>query len=141
MTAPLLSVDSRGTIHIAPLTGHRTTGPPVSGSLTDFHAATISRSLILNVKLLTLSMFHILQPFVFLVNTIFTFLTLPMPEGRGFLVRQPLRRLRRIGVLHDFPKREFPCVPRYIFIQAYAAVDLSSKALCRIFLAAFTSLS
>lgn len=68
-------------------------------------------------------------------------LTLPMPEGRGFLVRQPLRRLRRIGVLHDFPKREFPCAPRYIFISAYAAVDLSSKALRRIFFAAFTSLS
>ena len=44
-------------------------------------------------------------------------LTLPMPEGRGFLVRQPLRRLRRIGVLHDFPKREFPCAPRYTLFQ------------------------
>ena len=43
-----------------------------------------------------------------------------MPEGRGFLVRQPLRRLRRIGVLHDFPKREFPCAPRYWFIPASA---------------------
>ena len=46
-----------------------------------------------------------------------SFLTLPMPEGRGFLVRQPLRRLRRIGVLHDFPKREFPCAPRYTLFQ------------------------
>ena len=47
----------------------------------------------------------------------YIFLTLPMPEGRGFLVRQPLRRLRRIGVLHDFPKREFPCAPRYTLFQ------------------------
>lgn len=46
-------------------------------------------------------------------------LTLPMPKGRGFLVRQPLRRLRRIGVLHDFPKREFPCAPRYWFMLGH----------------------
>ena len=36
-----------------------------------------------------------------------------MPKGRGFLVQRPLHHLQRIGVLHDFPKREFPCVPRY----------------------------
>ena len=41
-------------------------------------------------------------------------LTLSLPEGRGFLVQRPLRRLRGIGVLHDLPKREFPCAPRYV---------------------------
>lgn len=41
-------------------------------------------------------------------------LTLPMLKSRGFLVRRPLRRLRGIGVLHDLPKREFPCAPRYV---------------------------
>ena len=40
----------------------------------------------------------------------------PIPKGRGFLVRQPLRCLQRIGVLHDFPKCEFPRIPRYIYI-------------------------
>ena len=42
-----------------------------------------------------------------------------MPKGRGFLVRQPLHRLRRIDVLHDFPKREFPLVQRYMRIVSY----------------------
>jgi hypothetical protein len=32
------------------------------------------------------------------------------------LVHQPLHRLKRIGVLHDFHKREFPCAPRYVYI-------------------------
>ena len=68
-------------------------------------------------------------------------LTLPMPKGRGFLVRQPLRRLRRIGVLHDFPKREFPCAPRYVlfpFMQLWiclpkpcARCSLQHSHLCR----------
>ena len=44
-------------------------------------------------------------------------LALPMPKGRGFLVRRPLRHLRGIGVLHDLPKREFPCTPRYLCIE------------------------
>ena len=39
-----------------------------------------------------------------------------MPKGRGFLVQRPLHHLQRIGVLHGLPKREFPCVPRYVFV-------------------------
>lgn len=51
---------------------------------------------------------------IFLLAPILGDLTLPMPKGRGFLVQRPLRRLRGIGVLHDLPKREFPCAPRYV---------------------------
>ena len=68
-------------------------------------------------------------------------LTLPMPKGRGFLVRRPLRRLRGIGVLHDLPKREFPCAPRYVlfpFMQLWiclprlcAGCSLQHSHLCR----------
>ena len=54
-----------------------------------------------------------------------TQLTLPMSEDRGFLVRQPLRRLQRIGVLHDFPKREFPCVPRYSLAKSVISRKLA----------------
>ena len=71
----------------------------------------------------------------------FSFLTLPMPKGRGFLVRRPMRRLRRIGVLHDLPKREFPCAPRYVlfpFMQLWiclpkpcAGCSLRHSHLCR----------
>ena len=50
-------------------------------------------------------------------------LTLHMPKGMGFLVRQPLRRLRRIGVLHDFPKRKFPCAPRYLCIYVFVYMN------------------
>lgn len=70
-----------------------------------------------------------------------TTLTLPMPKGRGFLVRRPLRRLRGIGVLHDLPKREFPCAPRYVlfpFMQLWiclpkpcAGCSLRHSHLCR----------
>ena len=56
---------------------------------------------------------ELLQPTVINTRTSRT-LTLPMPKGRGFLVRRPMRRLRGIGVLHDLPKREFPCAPRYV---------------------------
>ncbi len=56
---------------------------------------------------------ELLQPTVIDTRTSRT-LTLPMPKGRGFLVRRPMRRLRGIGVLHDLPKREFPCAPRYV---------------------------
>ena len=69
------------------------------------------------------------------------FLTLPMPKGRGFLVQRPLRRLRGIGVLHDLPKREFPCAPRYVlfpFMQLWiclpkpcAGCSLRRSHLCR----------
>ena len=68
-------------------------------------------------------------------------LTLPMPKGGGFLVRRPLRRLRGIGVLHDLPKREFPCAPRYVlfpFMQLWiclprlcAGCSLQHSHLCR----------
>ena len=51
------------------------------------------------------------------LSTVRQYLTLPMPKGRGFLVRRPLRRLRGIGVLHDLPKREFPCAPRYVLFS------------------------
>ena len=71
----------------------------------------------------------------------FSFLTLPMPKGRGFLVRRPMRRLRGIGVLHDLPKREFPCAPRYVlfpFMQLWiclpklcAGCSLRHSHLCR----------
>jgi len=40
-------------------------------------------------------------------------LTLPTDKSGGFLVRRPLRRILGLGVLHDLPKREFPCAPRY----------------------------
>ena len=36
-------------------------------------------------------------------------LTLPTDKSGGFLVRRPLRRILGLGVLHDLPKREFPC--------------------------------
>ena len=68
-------------------------------------------------------------------------LTLPMLKSRGFLVRRPLRRLRGIGVLHDLPKREFPCAPRYVlfpFMQLWiclpkpcAGCSLRHSHLCR----------
>ena len=68
-------------------------------------------------------------------------LTLPMPKGRGFLVRRPLRRLRGIGVLHDLPKREFPCDPRYVLFpftqlwiclpKPYAECSLRHSHPCR----------
>ena len=68
-------------------------------------------------------------------------LTFLMPKGRGFLVRRPMRRLRRIGVLHDLPKREFPCAPRYVlfpFMQLWiclpklcAGCSLRHSHLCR----------
>jgi len=71
----------------------------------------------------------------------FSFLTLPMPKGRGFLVRRPMRRLREIGVLHDLPKREFPCAPRYVlfpFMQLWICLpkpcsgcSLRHSHLCR----------
>ena len=43
-------------------------------------------------------------------------LTLPMAEARGFLVRQTLRFNHSQIDLHVFPKRRFPCVPRYMYI-------------------------
>lgn len=44
-----------------------------------------------------------------------SFLTLPMPKSRGFLAQQSLRRPRRIGVVCNFLKCQFPCAPRYLF--------------------------
>ena len=75
------------------------------------------------------------------LSTVRQYLTLPMPKGRGFLVRRPLRRLRGIGVLHGLPKREFPCAPRYVlfpFMQLwfclpklFAGCSLRRSHLCR----------
>ena len=71
----------------------------------------------------------------------YEWLTLPMLKSRGFLVRRPLRRLRGIGVLHDLPKREFPCAPRYVLFpftqlwiclpKPYAECSLRHSHLCR----------
>ena len=42
--------------------------------------------------------------------------THPIPKGRGFLVQQPPHSSRSRNDLHDFPKREFPLVQRYMCI-------------------------
>ena len=63
------------------------------------------------------------------------YLTLPTDKSGGFLVRRPLRRILGLGVLHNLPKREFPCALRYIYSVQHFRDECNffanpTKALC-----------
>lgn len=65
------------------------------------------------VQMLQIPQAHLSIEQVQLYRDVSLNLTLPTDKSGGFLVRRPLRRILGLGVLHDLPKREFPCAPRY----------------------------